>query len=99
MLRLLAAFPQEELTVAEAVWLAFVAQREVLGLVKPWHQKGTIKSLVTGALTIHIHILWYLLLPLHSLLAFLSPLARKLSDISSADRFLMEILDSKPAYV
>lgn len=50
MLRLLAAFPQEELTVAEAVWLAFVAQREALGLEKPWHQKGTIKSLVTGAI-------------------------------------------------
>lgn len=48
MLRLLAAFPQEELTEAEAVWLAFVAQREVLGLEEPWHQKGTIKSLVTG---------------------------------------------------
>lgn len=52
-----------------------------------------------GALTIHIRILWYLPLPLHSLLAFLSPLALKLSEISSAARFLMEILDSKPAYV
>lgn len=48
MLRLPAAFPQEELTVAEAVWLAFVSQRELLGLEKPWHQKGAIKSLVTG---------------------------------------------------
>lgn len=79
MLRLLAAFPQEELTVAEALWLAFVAQREVLGLEKPWHQKGTIKSLVTGAFTIQKHILCHLLLPFDSLLAFLSSLALKLS--------------------
>lgn len=80
MLRLPAAFPQEELTVAEAVWLAFVAQRELLGLEKPWHQKGAIKSLVTGdTYKIHIHILCYLPLPFHPLLPFLPPLALKLS--------------------
>jgi len=43
LLKLLAVLPQEELTVAEVVWLAFVARREVLGLEKPWHQKGTMK--------------------------------------------------------
>ena len=50
LLKLLAVFPQEELTVAEAVRLAFVAWREVSGLEKPWHQKSTMKSLVTGGI-------------------------------------------------
>lgn len=50
LLKLLAAFPQEELTVAKALRLAFAARREMLGLEKPWHQKSTVKSLVTGGI-------------------------------------------------
>lgn len=62
LLKLLAAFPQEELTVAGVVWLAFVARGEVLGLEKPWHRECTMKSLVAGGIC-NIHS--FLFFPIH----------------------------------
>lgn len=93
LLKLLAVFPQEELTASEAVRLAFVAQREVSRLAPERHSevfgdRGHLQ---------YAYILSYSPFPFHSL-PFSLTLVLKLSFQLIVVSSLMETLDNKAVY-
>lgn len=98
LLKLLAVFPQEELTVLGAVAGICCSEGgvETGETLAPERYNEVFGG---GAFAIHMHILSYSPFPLHSLPRFLSPLVLKLSFQLIPVRLLMEILDNRPAYM